>query len=681
MKIITFTGLDRPLGKVVETTFAEFYEGKLKKHRPLFSKKFAELFSLAAYNGDTRRNDFNVKGMNGAVLDFDDGANFEDIERELEDIEYCAYSTYSHSSNCSKFRVVIPFTHTISTQQWQQVYRELTLDKLGNPKGLDSASKKLSQPYFFPSCPEENLSIAWSKYNAGKTYNPEIGEIENEKNTKETNEKRKTINNTPEVGFSPMFSSSSHNGGRSTSSNSISSDTTPISNSEWQSSSANPIHITDRQSSLPSPQLLVYNIKSKSKGRNEKLGDIASAMCGKKDFPTALAELIAEDQKFEHPLFETDEESRFIKGRVEHNATIFLTNHWHSIEQTYGEKAIYLPTEQVELEQQETKIEAIDLVDFLQMELPKPEVILEPWLFARSINMIHAYRGVGKTHCSLNIAYAVATGTSFLKWNVPKPQKIFYIDGEMMSSELQSRLYEINKYSEVKPQAGFFNFLTPDMLPENMTLDMNSKETRNLVSKAIQKKDAQLIIVDNISCLFSGEDENDAKSWQAGQEWSLKMKKQGRTVLFVHHSGKGNNQRGTSKKEDIMHTVINLSRPEGYEAEQGCRFLVTFEKSRAIFGKDVAQFEVMLETDENSKEWVIIGEGKTKKQMDRELMQQIVALQEARKEKKEKEFSQRKIGEIFNIGREKVRILLKKIKEEEEFNNTLKDMENKKGCA
>jgi CRP-like cAMP-binding protein len=62
----------------------------------------------------------------------------------------------------------------------------------------------------------------------------------------------------------------------------------------------------------------------------------------------------------------------------------------------------------------------------------------------------------------------------------------------------------------------------------------------------------------------------------------------------VHHDGKGGQQRGTSKKEDVLDTVISLRRPPDYTADQGCRLEVRFTKSRGFHGPDAEPFEARL---------------------------------------------------------------------------------------
>lgn len=113
-----------------------------------------------------------------------------------------------------------------------------------------------------------------------------------------------------------------------------------------------------------------------------------------------------------------------------------------------------------------------------------------------------------------------------------------------------------------------------------------------------------LIIVDNISTLCRSSKENEADSWLPVQEWALKLRASGKSILFIHHAGKGGHQRGTSKREDILDTVIVLKRPDDYQPKDGAVFQITFEKSRGFIGEDAESFEAQLINKDNSQEWV-----------------------------------------------------------------------------
>jgi DNA-binding CsgD family transcriptional regulator len=218
--------------------------------------------------------------------------------------------------------------------------------------------------------------------------------------------------------------------------------------------------------------------------------------------------------------------------------------------------------------------------------------------------MIHAWRGVGKSHVALGIAYAVATGTDFLRWTAPHPSKVVYIDGEMQAPALKERLQKMHaaRFGETEDQIPNFFIITPDLQPEAM-LDLADVTWQELLEDIT--KDAKLVIVDNLSCLArSGGKENEADSWEPIQRWALRMRKSGCAVLFIHHSGKNGYQRGTSRREDILDTVIKLSLPNGYRSEDGAFFEVDFEKGRELFGDAARSFKAKLQEASGVQNWI-----------------------------------------------------------------------------
>jgi putative DNA primase/helicase len=78
------------------------------------------------------------------------------------------------------------------------------------------------------------------------------------------------------------------------------------------------------------------------------------------------------------------------------------------------------------------------------------------------------------------------------------------------------------------------------------------------------------------------------------QAWALQQRAVGRSVLFIHHAGKNGEQRGTSRREDVLDTVIVLKRPVDYTQDKGACFEVHFEKARGIYGEDTKPFEAQL---------------------------------------------------------------------------------------
>lgn len=73
----------------------------------------------------------------------------------------------------------------------------------------------------------------------------------------------------------------------------------------------------------------------------------------------------------------------------------------------------------------------------------------------------------------------------------------------------------------------------------------------------------------------------------------------------MHHAGKGGAQRGTSRREDVLDTVLSLRRPGDYHGTQGARFEVHYDKARGLFGDDVKPFEAQLTTRDAAAIWTM----------------------------------------------------------------------------
>lgn len=239
-------------------------------------------------------------------------------------------------------------------------------------------------------------------------------------------------------------------------------------------------------------------------------------------------------------------------------------------------------------------------VELMEMDIPPRRLLMSPWLPEQGIAMIYAGRGIGKTFLSLEIALAVATGTDFLGWKTEQAVKVLYIDGEMSASDLQSRIKMMER-GRRESLKGQLQFITPD-IQEGPCPDLTQNDWQQHLAPFV--KDAKVIIVDNISTLCRTGNENDSDSWQTVQEWAIQQKSSGKTVLFVHHAGKGGQQRGTSKREDVMDTVITLKRPDDYVAKQGARFEIHFEKSRGFSGGDAEPFVVQLTQEGEQFTWI-----------------------------------------------------------------------------
>lgn len=290
------------------------------------------------------------------------------------------------------------------------------------------------------------------------------------------------------------------------------------------------------------------------------------------------------------------------------------------------------------------KLDVVNLSRFISLELPPKEMVISPIIPTQGLAMLYAMRGIGKTHISLGIAYAVASGSTFLeKWGAPKPRKVLFIDGEMPAQTLQERLKGIIESNERSlPDSDYLRIITPD-LNRDVSLNLSSFEGQELISHHLDGVD--LVIIDNLSTLCLSGKENEGEGWLPVQQWALNLRKKGISVLFIHHAGKNEQQRGTSRREDVLDTVIALKCPSDYEKNQGARFEIHYEKARGIFGEEAKPFEVQLISNESGSYWNV-------KSIEDVRIDQVLKL-------RAEGLTQRDIAQEMGIGKSTVNRILK----------------------
>ncbi|WP_167350079.1 AAA family ATPase [Methylobacterium platani] len=235
-------------------------------------------------------------------------------------------------------------------------------------------------------------------------------------------------------------------------------------------------------------------------------------------------------------------------------------------------------------------------------DLPKRDFVLHPLLPERGLAMLYAGRGVGKTHVALGNSYAVSAGAAFLRWQAPTARRVLYVDGEMPQQTLQERARALRAACSLDmPINPHFTILSMDR--QNLGQDINLSNTVHQEEVELLLNDGDLLVIDNLSTLVKGGRENDAASWDVMQTWLLKLRRRGISVLLVHHTGRGDQARGTSKREDVLDTIVMLKRPDNYKMEEGARFQVHLTKARGIAGADAEPFEAQLQMAEGKALW------------------------------------------------------------------------------
>ncbi|MFH1743677.1 MAG: AAA family ATPase [bacterium] len=293
----------------------------------------------------------------------------------------------------------------------------------------------------------------------------------------------------------------------------------------------------------------------------------------------------------------------------------------------------------------ERRLRVVTGEELLNHKFPDREIICHPWLPSQGLAMIHGPTGAGKTFLGLALANAITSGGRFLKFHCPRPRRVLYLDAEMIASMMKQRYASILAGSDIEPPSpDYFKILTPDMQTGGLP-NLSTRTGQNMIEPYLEG--VEVLFIDHISGWCRTGDENCAESWTVVQDWVLHLRRKGLSVILFHHDGKESRPggRGTIRRLDVLDTCIALKRPTNYEAEEGLRVEILFEKHRGFSGPDARPFEATMTMDGYRAVW-------SWKESDADLKEQVAELTE-------RGLSVRAIAEELGLDRNKVQRLRK----------------------
>jgi putative DNA primase/helicase len=238
-----------------------------------------------------------------------------------------------------------------------------------------------------------------------------------------------------------------------------------------------------------------------------------------------------------------------------------------------------------------TGLSILTAAQLLAADLPRRRDVLAPLLACDTAALVYGPAGIGKSFFALGIAWAVASGTSFLGWQAPRPQRVLYVDGELGAAELRERLSLFGPPPERL-------MISAHGLGAGPLLDLS--EEAGIVRLMAAWDDPALVVLDALSTL-AGLASGDPERWDRLQRFLLHQRTHRRAVLMVHHVNKEGELHGTTKRENALDLMMALRRPQHARPSGNARFEVHFEKTRRHHpgrrGVPLAPLLAELETD------------------------------------------------------------------------------------
>ncbi len=116
------------------------------------AKKDFRLWAPSLYKPNSRRGSENVVYLSCLVLDYDDGTPLRDATETWEAWFHILHTTWSHTDEHNKFRVVVPFAQPVPAKHWRLVWHWAE-ELVG--RVIDPACKGEGHAFALPVVPDE----------------------------------------------------------------------------------------------------------------------------------------------------------------------------------------------------------------------------------------------------------------------------------------------------------------------------------------------------------------------------------------------------------------------------------------------------------------------------------------------------------------------------------------------
>ncbi len=169
------------------------------------------------------------------------------------------------------------------------------------------------------------------------------------------------------------------------------------------------------------------------------------------------------------------------------------------------------------------------------------------WLPKNSIVMIHGSAGCGKTYFLCDFLYKLSLGQNIGGSDIPNTAKVLYIDFELSRFETARRHQQlIKQYGKSK---NWFS-LNPSFAQTDTlyTWSLADKEFVGDLLETIRDFKSDIVVIDSArsSMLSTGFKENDAESWSPLNDFMMKVRNMGKSVVYIHHDSKAGNYSGST---------------------------------------------------------------------------------------------------------------------------------------
>lgn len=256
------------------------------------------------------------------------------------------------------------------------------------------------------------------------------------------------------------------------------------------------------------------------------------------------------------------------------------------------------------------KLEPMSTKELLQKKIVIRIRLLGRLILSKTINNICAPAGVGKSNVGMSMAVAMATGSTFMKWNAEEVSRVLYVDGEMLLEDLKIRTEALSAGLTAHQQ---------ELLEENLFFvncedfqedfpSITTEVGQDLVYYHILKTGAKVLFLDNLTALMGDADDTDTKTVKFLLKWLKKLRFEGITVITVNHCVKSGDRKGSVMLDTYNDLIIDLQKPKLDKGEKDNGDInFVFSKARHLSHEEKKTIRYNLSISEDGFDYQIIS--------------------------------------------------------------------------
>lgn len=220
-------------------------------------------------------------------------------------------------------------------------------------------------------------------------------------------------------------------------------------------------------------------------------------------------------------------------------------------------------------------IPTISAAALMDRARPNGSELLGPLLASNGSALVYGPAGVGKSFFALGLAWAAASGGSFLGWRAPRPHRVQFVDGELGAAALHQRLALFG------PPPPSLQLMLPDR-EEGPAIDLAQPESQYRLMESWG--DPELVVLHTVLSL-AALPRGESEATDHLQRFLRHQRRSGRAMVLVDEATGRGPARSILLGLAALDTVIALRHPRGWRPADGARFEIHFEKTQRLVGE------------------------------------------------------------------------------------------------